>query len=73
MPSGESHEAEPVTIYARALPGGNGRAIIRTNGQVYKSGGSRGYRGGGGGVAKISRPSEASLADFPNVLHPEDL
>ena len=62
-----------VTIYDRALPGENGHVIIDINGQFYESGGMHGAWGGGGGVEKIGRPSDAYLATFPNVLHPEGL
>jgi hypothetical protein len=62
-----------VTIFDRALPGQNGHVIIRINGQFYESGGRKGPWGGGLGVEKIGKPSDAYLADFPNVLHPEGL
>jgi hypothetical protein len=62
-----------VTIFDRALPGENGHVIIRINGQFYESGGMHGPWGGGGGVEKIGRPSDAYLATFPNVLHPQGL
>jgi cell wall-associated NlpC family hydrolase len=62
-----------VTIYDRALPGENGHVIIEINGQFYESGGSAGPWGGGGGVEKIGRPSDAYLAQFPTVLHPSGL
>ncbi len=62
-----------VTIYDRAQPGENGHVIICINGQFYESGGMHGPWGGGGGVEKIGRPSNAYLATFPNVLHPEGL
>ena len=62
-----------VTIYDRAQPGDNGHVIIEINGQFYESGGENGAWGGGGGVEKIARPSDAYLATFPNVLHPQGL
>jgi cell wall-associated NlpC family hydrolase len=62
-----------VTIYDRAQPGSHGHVIIEIGGQFYESGGERGPWGGGGGVAKISQPSAAYLATFPNVLHPQGL
>lgn len=62
-----------VTIYDRAQPGDNGHVIIEINGQFYESGGEKGAWGGGGGVEKIARPSDAYLATFPNVLHPQGL
>ncbi len=62
-----------VTIYDRAQPGDTGHVIIEINGQFYESGGEKGAWGGGGGVAKIARPSDAYLATFPNVLHPQGL
>jgi hypothetical protein len=62
-----------VTIYDRAQPGENGHVIIEIDGQFYESGGERGPWGGGGGVAKIGRPSAAYLATFPNLLHPAGL
>jgi cell wall-associated NlpC family hydrolase len=62
-----------VTVYDRAQPGSNGHVIIEINGQFYESGGEKGAWGGGGGVAKIARPSDAYLATFPNVLHPQGL
>ncbi len=62
-----------VTIYDRADPTGGqeGHVIICINGQFYESGGEHGAWGGGGGVEKIGRPSDAYLATFGNVLHPE--
>jgi hypothetical protein len=62
-----------VTIYDRAQPGSNGHVIIEINGQFYESGGEKGAWGGGGGVQRIARPSDAYLATFPNVLHPQGL
>ncbi len=62
-----------VTVYDRALSGQNGHVIIEINGQFYESGGMHGSWGGGGGVEKINRPSDAYLATFPTVLHPEGL
>ena len=62
-----------VTIYDRAQPGDQGHVIIEINGQFYESGGQAGAWGGGGGVQKIARPSDAYLATFPNVLHPQGL
>jgi hypothetical protein len=62
-----------VTVYDRALPGQSGHVIIQINGQFYESGGSAGPWGGGGGVEKIGRPSDAYLAKFPTVLHPTGL
>ena len=62
-----------VTIYDRAQAGQNGHVIIDIAGQFYESGGSAGPWGGGGGVAKIGRPSDAYLANFPTVLHPSGL
>ena len=62
-----------VTIYDRAQPGDNGHVIIEINGQFYESGGEKSAWGGGGGVEKIARPSDAYLATFPNVLHPQGL
>jgi cell wall-associated NlpC family hydrolase len=69
----ESGPGQYVTIYDRAQPGENGHVIIDVNGQFYESGGSAGTWGGGGGVEKINRPSDAYLATFPNVLHPAGL
>jgi cell wall-associated NlpC family hydrolase len=68
-----SGPGQHVTIYDRALPGGSGHVIIEIDGQFYESGGSAGPWGGGGGVAKIGRPSDAYLANFPTVLHPSGL
>ncbi len=62
-----------VTIFDRALPGETGHVIIQIHGQFYESGGTHGSWGGGGGVEKIGRPSDAYLATFPNVLHPQGL
>jgi cell wall-associated NlpC family hydrolase len=76
LPSQPGIEAGPgqhVTIYDRAQPGENGHVIIEIDGQFYESGGERGPWGGGGGVAKIGRPSAAYLATFPNLLHPAGL
>jgi cell wall-associated NlpC family hydrolase len=76
LPSQPGIEAGPgkfVTIFDRAQPGENGHVIIRINGQFYESGGMHGPWGGGGGVEKIGRPSDAYLATFPNVLHPQGL
>lgn len=62
-----------VTIYDRALPGQSGHVIIEIDGQFYESGGAAGPWGGGGGVEKIGRPSNAYLATFTTVLHPSGL
>jgi cell wall-associated NlpC family hydrolase len=69
----ESGPGQYVTIYDRAQPGDSGHVIIEVNGQFYESGGQSGAWGGGGGVEKINRPSDAYLATFPNVLHPAGL
>jgi hypothetical protein len=68
-----SGPGQNVTVYDRALSGQNGHVIIDINGQFYESGGMHGSWGGGGGVEKIDRPSDAYLATFPTVLHPEGL
>ena len=76
LPSQAGMAAGPgqyVTVYDRALSGQNGHVIIEINGQFYESGGMHGSWGGGGGVEKINRPSDAYLATFPTVLHPEGL
>jgi cell wall-associated NlpC family hydrolase len=76
MPSQPGIEAGPgqyVTVYDRAQPGENGHVIIEIDGQFYESGGESGSWGGGGGVEKIGRPTDAYLATFPNVLHPAGL
>lgn len=62
-----------VTVYDRALPGESGHVIIEIDGQFYESGGFAGPWGGGGGVQRIGRPSDAYLASFPTVLHPSGL
>jgi cell wall-associated NlpC family hydrolase len=69
QPGIESGRGQYVTIYDRAQPGENGHVIIEIGGQFYESGGETGPWGGGGGVAKIGRPTAAYLATFPNVLH----
>jgi cell wall-associated NlpC family hydrolase len=69
----ESGPGQHVTIYDRAQPGQSGHVIIEIDGQFYESGGQGGSWGGGGGVEKINRPSDAYLATFPNVLHPSGL
>jgi len=73
QPGMSSGPGQFVTVYDRALPGQSGHVIIQINGQFYESGGSAGPWGGGGGVEKIGRPSDAYLAKFPTVLHPAGL
>ena len=76
LPSQPGIEAGPgkyVTIFDRALSGHDGHVIIEINGQFYESGGMHGAWGGGGGVEKIGRPSDAYLKTFEHVLHPQGL
>jgi cell wall-associated NlpC family hydrolase len=61
-----------VTIFDRS-GAADGHVIIDINGQFYESGGSKGPWGGGGGVAKIGRPSDSYLASFDRILHPSGL
>ena len=63
-----------VTIYDRTDAGmSDNHMIIDIAGQFYESGGEHGAWGGGGGVEKIAPPSQAYLATFNRVLHPEGL
>lgn len=73
QPGIEQGPGQYVTIYDRPLSGENGHVIIDINGQFYESGGEAGAWGGGGGVEKIGRPSDAYLATFSDVLHPAGL
>lgn len=73
QPGMESGPGQYVTVYDRAQPGDTGHVIIEIDGQFYESGGSQGTWGGGGGVQRIARPSDAYLATFTTVLHPAGL
>jgi cell wall-associated NlpC family hydrolase len=70
----ESGPGQYVTIYDRNTgPTDNEHVIIQINGQFYESGGEAGSWGGGGGVEKISTPSQAYLQSFTTILHPAGL
>jgi cell wall-associated NlpC family hydrolase len=70
----ENGPGQYVTIYDRTDAGtSNDHVIIDIAGQFYESGGGHGAWGGGGGVEKINTPSQAYLASFNRILHPEGL
>ncbi len=74
QPGIENGPGQYVTIYDRTDAGmSNDHVIIDIGGQFYESGGGHGAWGGGGGVEKIDRPSQAYLASFNRVLHPQGL
>jgi cell wall-associated NlpC family hydrolase len=74
QPGIEDGPGQYVTIYDRTDAGSsNDHVIIDIGGQFYESGGGHGAWGGGGGVEKIDRPSQAYLDSFNRVLHPEGL
>jgi len=76
LPSAAGMESGPgqyVTVYDRDQSGQEGHTIIDINGQFYESGGEQGSWGGGGGVEKISTPTQAYLNTFNVVLHPAGL
>lgn len=74
QPGIQNGPGQYVTIYDRTDAGmSNDHVIIDIGGQFYESGGGHGAWGGGGGVEKIDRPSQAYLDSFNRVLHPEGL
>jgi cell wall-associated NlpC family hydrolase len=74
QPGIESGPGQYVTIYDRNTgPTNNEHVIIEIDGQFYESGGEAGAWGGGGGVEKISTPSQAYLSSFTTILHPAGL
>ena len=75
QPSIASGPGKFVTVYDRTDGGtpNNDHVIIDLNGAWYESGGQAGAWGGGGGVARIQKPSAEYLSSFNRQLHPMGL
>jgi cell wall-associated NlpC family hydrolase len=71
QPGLQAGPGKHVTVYDRSQPGQEGHVIMEINNQFYECGGEKGPWGGGGGVEKIGRPTNAYLSTFDKVVHPK--